>query len=143
MLRKTTDSYRAEVLQKTGGAYVVTGEYVNRDTPIRFLHDIPTCGREFELTPKYFYKYTYPCPYCRKEQFHQNNIKAHAVFVAEVAERYGEEYTVLGTYRGSKASIELQHNSAACHFRVFRCTPNNFLRGHTCPACNQVGQSYP
>ncbi|RDY25841.1 hypothetical protein CHL78_016220 [Romboutsia weinsteinii] len=136
MRRKTREEYRREVREKTNGEYKLIGDYINNTTKTFFKHNTESCKHEFHETPKRFNKYKYPCPECRKELKRKNNIKKHKVFVKEVEDLYGNEYSVKSQYNGSKENIIIQHNSEICDYNNFKITPNNFLRGHGCSECN-------
>lgn len=142
MKRKTTEQYSNEVKVKRNGEYKLLGVYVNRDTETEYMHNVEGCKARFILTPKNFDKYKYPCPKCRKMLKHKNNIKSDEQFKQEVKDLYGEEYSVTSKYDGNKSKVEIRHNRKACNYNTFVTTPNNFLRGHTCPECNKSTVSF-
>ena len=60
--------------------------------------------------------------------------KTTAEFKAEVKEKFGDEYTVLGEYTGYKNKILIRHNKCG---REFEAEPNRFLNcGRTCKMCS-------
>lgn len=56
----------------------------------------------------------------------------HEMFVAEVYNLVGSEYTVLGKYTKMKENIKMRHNICGHEYEV---TPDNFKRGRRCPKC--------
>lgn len=55
-------------------------------------------------------------------------------FKQEVYNLVGDEYTVIGEYKNSKAKILLKHNK--CN-NLYRVKPNVFLSGRRCPYCSK------
>jgi len=61
--------------------------------------------------------------------------KTHSEYVSEVFDAVGNEYTVLGTYDGSKVPTLMRHNSPNCNYK-WKSKPNHFLNGNErCPIC--------
>lgn len=58
--------------------------------------------------------------------------KTQKEFVKEVFEKVGNEYTVLGEYKGSKNKILIKHNKCGYEYEV---NPSNFIWGKRCPKC--------
>ncbi|MDR7001559.1 hypothetical protein [Neobacillus niacini] len=59
--------------------------------------------------------------------------KTHEEFVAEVKEKVGNEYVVIGEYVSAKTPIEFEHR---CGYRISR-TPDKFLsKKRFCPRCD-------
>lgn len=58
--------------------------------------------------------------------------KTHEEFVRDVKNKYGDEYTIINKYIGSKYKINVQHNQ--CKYQ-WETTPNSLLAGHGCPIC--------
>lgn len=56
--------------------------------------------------------------------------KTHEDFVKEVYDMYGEEYTVISTYKNAKTPIKLRHDICG---NIFDIRPTNFLQGRQCP----------
>lgn len=56
------------------------------------------------------------------------------IFKAKVKEKYGDEYTVLGTYEKSSAKIEIMHNK--CGYTWYTL-PATLLTYKCCPKCNK------
>ena len=64
--------------------------------------------------------------------------KTHEQFCKEVNELYNGEYSILGQYKNCETLILVQHNCKDCNNHTWEITPNNLLRGHTCPKCSYV-----
>lgn len=105
----------------SGNNSVVVG-YQNRRKKLRTIHLLELKIRDL-IDPS-------------KEILHLQNRKTHEAFCSEVRDLYGEEYEILSCYHGSKMPVRIRHNCAACNYCEFSPTPNNFLRGSGCPACN-------
>lgn len=58
--------------------------------------------------------------------------KTQEEFIGDVFDLVGDEYTVMGTYTRTKDKILMRHNVCGNSWMI---TPNNFLRGKSCPDC--------
>lgn len=111
----------------------IVGDYINYSTPTKFMHNSSDCN--------YYTWDAQPilvagdnggkgCPKCL------GNIKNINTddFKKRVYELVGNEYIVLGEYKGSGVPIKMQHNIKECH-HVFSPMPNNFTKtnGTRCP----------
>lgn len=56
----------------------------------------------------------------------------HEMFVSEVFNLVGNEYTILGVYTKAKENLDIKHNDCGHEYQV---TPDNFKRGRRCPQC--------
>lgn len=61
--------------------------------------------------------------------------KTHEEFVNEIKEKYGDEYIVLGEYKGANTKLMIKHNNCGHEWNV---VPDSLLRGHGCPRCGRV-----
>ncbi|NGU31161.1 hypothetical protein G6Z34_13810 [Clostridium perfringens] len=59
--------------------------------------------------------------------------KTHEEFIQEVKELYGNEYEILGEYKGANIKILVRHNICGHEWEVI---PSNLLRGQGCPVCS-------
>lgn len=109
---------------KKGHEYEVLESYVNSKTKIKFIHKI--CGSEFYMRPAQFLN-GQNCPNC-----YGTPKKTLEEFKKEVYDMYGDEYKVIGDYKGKGEFIKIKHKLCDTEFNV---TPNNFLRGSRCPKC--------
>ena len=60
--------------------------------------------------------------------------KTHEEFVEEVRNIVGDEYSVLGDYRGANIHTTMKHNKCG---HIYNVKPSNFLTGKRCPQCNK------
>ncbi|MEI4827996.1 hypothetical protein WAX78_00715 [Bacillus sp. FJAT-53711] len=131
-LRKTLAEFKVEIFKLVGDEYSVVGDYVSSHVPILMKHNKCLDGgtNEFPMQPANFI-YGQRCPKC-----FGNFLKTHEEFVQEVRELVGDEYTVLETYKGSKETVSMRHNTCL-DGRTHEYTPfpSNFLKGQRCPKC--------
>ena len=127
--KRSHDDFVKEVYELVGDEYTVVGEYKNTLTSIKILHN--ECGHVFSKEPNKFLKNP-SCGKCSLKNRKSNKKKTHEVFVKEVYELVGDEYTVVGTYTNSKSEIEIKHNKCNTTYKV-RAYVNNVTK---CPKCN-------
>ena len=63
------------------------------------------------------------CPYCES----YSCFKTKEVFIQELNEKYGQEYTLIGDYLGTNTNTLFKHND--CGF-IFQNKPHNILGAH-------------
>ena len=130
--RKTTEQFKQEVFDLVGNEYEVNSEYVNAKTKINFIHNIPTCMNNFDMTPSNF-MCGQRCPECGKLKRKQQNLNLlkinKDIFYEEVFKETDGEYEVVGEYLGINKKISILHH--VCN-KVFDMAPINFRRGHRC-----------
>ena len=120
-VKKTQEEFVNEV-KKVAPYIDILGEYINRKSDILIKDN--RCGHEYMSNPERIYRGR-NCPYCT---IHKK--KTHEDFEKEVYDMYGEEYTVISTYKNAKTPIKLRHN--VCGY-IFDIRPTNFLQGRQCP----------
>lgn len=128
--RKTTKEFKKEVYSLVGSEYKLLSEYVNAKSKVLFKHN--KCGREWSTTPDDFLNGGSRCRYC------WGSYKNHEMFVEEVKDLVGSEYTILGKYVNKLTDITFKHNSCG---KVFKKSPEVFLRGMRCPDCGLEARS--
>ncbi len=124
--RKTQEQFLKEIEKLVGNEYSVLGSYINDSTKILIKHN--KCGHEWSVVPSSFLQGT-RCPIC----MHQSYIKTSEEFKREVWDLVGDEYTVLGDYKGCEVKILMCHNNCGHKYNV---VPRNFLIGRRCPNCS-------
>ena len=132
-MKKTTEQFKKEVYDLVGNEYEVLGEYKNAVSKILMKHN--TCGNEYLITPSNFLVGE-RCPKCnisRIRQYDKND--KTLLFKEKVKVIVGNEYKVLGDYKGSATKILIKHNKCGHEYEV---TPNNFLKGARCPHCINI-----
>lgn len=120
--------------------YEVLGRYTGNKEPLLVRHK--ECGYEWEITPSNFYR-TKSCPLCHgrvdgklsEKRWKQSaNLKDTEQFKKEVAEVWGDEYTVIGEYFNSGSKVRLRHNECG---NECSSIARDFLCGHhACEVCN-------
>jgi len=67
--------FSTRVLDATNGEYVVVSDsYTNCKTKVIFRHEVPSCGREFPMTPNNFINLKQRCPMCARERRESANV---------------------------------------------------------------------
>lgn len=129
-LKKCTETFRDEVKKLVGEEYTVLGDYVNTHTPILMKHN--ECGLEFTMSPKSF-KFGQRCPNARYKSSAKSNMYPVEEIVKELKEACGDEYILVGGYKGSSRPAHVKHTKCG---KVFRPTPRQLINKRTgCPNC--------
>lgn len=118
------EEWLKEVATLVGKEYSVLGEFKRATAKVLMKHN--TCGREFEMAPKYFRRGR-RCPKCGGTAK-----KSHEEFVDEVKKLVGDEYRVIGAYVNDATKISLEHSKCKS---IYEVTPSHFIQGKRCPAC--------
>ena len=126
---KTHEQYVEEVRELVGDEYTVIGTYKGATEKIRFRHNV--CGLEYEVMPNGFTSKGNRCPECAKI-LKGRQPKMHDTFVAEVYGLVGDEYTILGEYKGSRTKLMMRHNVCG---HMWEVAPHLFIAGTRCPKC--------
>lgn len=124
--RKTTDIFKKEVQELVGDEYEVRSEYIRGKDKVRMYHKV--CQGEYEVIPNSFLSGV-RCSICDKYKK-----KTPEMFVAEVKELVGDEYTVITDYTISKEPVRIRHNIENCG-KEYDVLPSKFLYGNRCPHC--------
>lgn len=98
---------------------------ITDDLEIRCNH----CGKTFKRKPRVLLK-SQMCPYCES----YSCFKTKEVFIQELNEKYGQEYTLIGDYLGTNTNTLFKHND--CGF-IFQNKPHNILKKAPCPKCKR------
>ena len=103
-MRADTEIFKRKIMVSLGPEYEVLGEYVNNRTKIKMKH--LKCEHEWECLPMTLTrKKPTRCPNC-----FGTPKKTHEKFVQEVKDLVGDEYSVLGLYKGGKEKIKTLEN---------------------------------
>lgn len=121
MKKLTHEEFSKRVFEKHGNEIEFIGEYVNKRTKIKVKHK---CGYIWDA-PSDSLQYGHGCPKCGK-----NKKKTLEEFKAEVFDLVGNEYEVIGEYRGTNIKIKMKHIPSSTEFSI---SPKNFIRGQRCP----------
>lgn len=92
------------------------------------------CGYVWRVTPNNLVRSDKGCPKCNG-----NNKKTTKDFKAEVYDLVGEEYEVVGDYRGANHYVTMKHNT--CGKLMESTTASGFLMGTRCHNCSKPNQN--
>lgn len=123
--RKTNEEFTLEVYDLVGNDYTFLEDYIHTEKNILCRHN--ACGNEWSIRPSNFLNGT-RCPQCK-------NLKPRLTqdeFEQRVYALVGDEYSVLGKYRGHKNRVLMKHNECGHEYTVIS---NTFLSGRRCPVC--------
>lgn len=119
---KTHEEFVAEVNALFGDEYTIVGTYQHSAVKIEVRHN--SCGNLYKVRPDNFVRRL--CPKCARK-------KTHEEFVREVYALVGDEYTVVGTYEGSRKKVLMKHNSCG---NEWEARAVGFINtGRRCPEC--------
>ena len=143
--RMTNEEFKKRVYDLAGNEYTVIGEYKGSKDKIKMKHN--KCGCIYRVEPRSFI-YGRRCPwcysYCRKNVIkpgmtkkkriaHGRKKKTTKEFKKKVYDLFGDEYTILGEYKGSKNKIKIKHNKCG---NAYEQVASKFLYNHRCPYCS-------
>lgn len=103
--------------------------YENSMKPITLFHK--DCENTFQVMFHMFMK----TPRCRMcQRLKANRTKPEDVFIKDVTDLVGDEYTVLERYVSSNTPIDIRHNFCGT---VQKFAPKHFLNGQRCKVCQR------
>ena len=103
--------------------------YENSMKPITLFHK--GCGNAFCVMFHMFMK-TPRCRICQRLK--ADHSKPDDVFIKNITDLVGDEYTVLEKYVSAKTPIDIRHNSCGT---VQKYAPKHFLNGQRCKVCQR------
>lgn len=117
--------YLTKVKNKFGDKYELLSEYKNSKTKISVKH---YCGYIWDIFPSDIFNLK-KCPKC------SNRVqKTQEEFVEQVKQLVGNEYEVLGKFKGSRQKVKIKHNICGYTWDV---KASAFVHSGTrCPKCN-------
>jgi predicted Zn-ribbon and HTH transcriptional regulator len=134
-LLKTHEQFIEEVYELTGEEYSVLGEYQSAKAPLLMKHN--ECGDEFMAYPsKFVGQEQSRCPKCAIKRRAEARLKTRNDFIKQLSDVYGDEYEVLGDYKGIKEKILVRHNVCG---REYYKSPIALLR-RNCKVCSDISQ---
>ena len=132
--RKMHEIFVKEIYDKCGDKYTVLGKYINTKTKVLVKHNCKECNfHEWEITPDNLLRGN-GCPVCGKEINKINNKEFQRMF----KEKYGDEFTLLDEYSGSRNKMRIRHNCEYCgnHIRIMRA--DSILKELKCRVCEEL-----
>ncbi|BCC09494.1 MULTISPECIES: hypothetical protein [Bacillus cereus group] len=134
-LLKTHEEFIQEVYELVGEEYTVLGGYISSSEKILMRHN--TCGIEYLAYPsKFVGSEQTRCRECSINIRAEKRRKTTEQFIEDLFDAFGEEYTVLGEYLGSKEPILVRHNP--CGEKYYK-SPVALMR-RNCKTCSDIGQ---
>lgn len=130
--RKTHEQFLKDVHNLVGDEYTVLGEYQRTKTKVLMKHN--KCNNEWEVYPDHFLEGT-RCPKCSIWKAAKKRKLTQSKFIQKVNDAHGDDYLVLGEYKGSHTRVEVKH--LVCG-NVYKVTPTNIISGKGCPLCANV-----
>lgn len=130
-MTKTHEQFVKEVYLLVEDEYSVLSAYENSIKKIKIKHNV--CGVVYKVTPDNFL-HNHRCPTCSRLG---KRLKEASVFIEEVCNLAGKEYSVLEDYHGANKKIKMCHN--LCGY-IYLTSPHNFLTGARCPKCAGKGK---
>lgn len=128
--KRTTDEFKVIVFELVGNEYTVMGDYVNKDVPINMKHN--TCGHEFKMRPNSFIR-GQRCPKERYERSSESSIYKKEEVIKRLKEVVGNEYIMIGEYKGASKDVTFIHNKCG---KEFEQQPTRIYQdGVGCPHC--------
>lgn len=129
--RKTIEQVKKEALEKRGNDFdLLIDEYSNNKQYVRIYHK--TCKQTFTMRIDCFLRGD-NCPICQKKY---GNQISDDEYKEKVKEKYGDEYELVGRYRGKSKRITLKHNCRDGNTYVFSTYASDFLhKDRKCPRC--------
>ncbi len=127
ILKHTTAKVKQLIAETENGEYELRSEYITNEKPIQIKH-IP-CGHVFRTTYTLFVTHGSRCPLCNADYR-----VSESVFLQRIKNIVGDEYSVLGQFKGVSNKVSMKHNTCGHEYEV---TPNHFYKGRRCPKCNQ------
>ena len=116
-----------EKIEKYEGYSLV--EFISADKPVKIRHK---CGGEFSI----YYEKFLESPRCRacQRQGHLD-IRTTNDLIKDISDLTGDEYTLLGTYKGARVPVKIRHNVCKT---VQQYAPHRFLDGQRCRKCRKI-----
>ncbi len=134
--RPTQDEWIKRVLDRCGNEYDLLSNDFKRTVDYATLR-CKKCGHVFKIQLGKFINAKRGCPKCG---FHRRDI-SHSLTIDEIEKRvhnlYGDEFTIVGEYKGTNKRISVRHNRCG---NVHDIIVNHLLEGHhKCPKCHPSG----
>lgn len=126
---KSNGKFLDEVYELVEDEYTFIDEYINTETRILCRHNM--CDYEWKVKPSNFLNGT-RCPKCSRKVANNKHMLSQDEFEKRVSDIVGNEYKILGKYKGHRGYVAVKHNTCG---REYYVTANNLLRGKGCANC--------
>ena len=138
----THEEYVEKINELFDGNIVVLGHYKNMNTKI--LHKCNKHNYEYMMNPIHALK-RQGCKLCGYEITSEKRTKPLDVFLKQLHEKRGNEYSYISGYINSSTNTTFRHNMADGTYHDFVMTPNSMISSkYNCPCCSgyQVYKGY-
>lgn len=129
--RKTNEEFIEQVNDQVGNEYEFLEPYINAKTKLRVVHCY--CNHVYQVTPDDFVNSGNRCPNCQI-----NKKKTHDDFVKQMYDKHGDEFIVVGKYRGGKSKVDILHKVCG---KVSSREATGALRYKGCMYCGTLRRS--
>lgn len=125
------EKFIKKVKEQVGDEYTFLGKYKYAKEKIPVIHN--KCGHRYSVTPDNFTGVLRRrCPKCAVKKKHQSVPFTQEEFREKMHEHVGDEYTVIGEYKGQNIKVLIRHNKCGTEYET---TYRNFRRGRRCNKC--------
>lgn len=138
----THKEYVEKINELFDGNIVVLGHYKNMNTKI--LHKCNKHNYEYMMNPIHALR-RQGCKLCGYEITSEKRTKPLDVFLKQLHEKRGNEYSYINGYINSSTNATFRHNMADGTYHDFVMTPNSMISSkYNCPCCSgyQVYRGY-
>ena len=138
----THEEYVEKINELFDGNIVVLGHYKNMNTKI--LHKCNKHNYEYMMNPIHALR-RQGCKLCGYEITSEKRTKPLDVFLRQLHEKRGNEYSYISGYVNSSTNATFRHNMADGTYHDFVMTPNSMISSkYNCPCCSgyQVYKGY-
>jgi len=122
---KSHEQFVLDVYELYGSEYSIINTYTTSRDTIRLRHNV--CGHIWNPQANSILQKNSHCPNC-------SNKKTHDMFIKEVFDLVGDEYSVLTKYVVSKEHVLMRHNVCGHQWDI---KPSAFLWKNRCPKCHR------
>jgi len=131
--KKHFRKYKNKLLEIVGEEYDLLNIYrKNNHIFMTLRHN--TCGIIYDVESHHFFSRNQRCPYnkCNSKIRSTAYMKPIKQLHQEIFELVGDEYKIVGKYKGTNNNTTFYHK--LCR-NTFQKTPHNFFAGQRCPHC--------
>lgn len=113
-----------------GDEYTPLEVYRDCKSKIRIRHNV--CGNEFFTTGDYLFNGEHGCPKCNHRKGADKLFVSQEEFEKRIYDKYGEEYSIIGKYKGYDKKVTVIHNKCG---RTIDMPAGSLLSNKGCIYC--------
>jgi len=142
-MRKITEEEFLKRFKKYTGNYIPIGPYVDYNEKYKVKH---SCGYEYYIIPKYFFRGKYKCPICNIT--HKTTDEIFKIKLLRTFPKFDQDFEILSPYNGYDDSITVRlqlPTGLACgivspriHYKSLNSQPTFGWLKSACPDCNDL-----